>query len=930
MDQLFPDGVNLNVENFVLLAEQATTSSAEQEIANQILTEYKSLENSWLNLDIILEQTDSLNAKFIALLIFKDGVQKRWDSISDELHEHYKQFFFNSTINWCNEKVDSRLISEANRCLVEILKNIWPEQWPSFIHDYIAASKVSMESCINCLFVLSELSDDAIDNISLTSERTVELQTALSNDVELVISHAEDVLTSGVPQAALQAMKTISHFLRWMELSDIFESGIIPAMLELIKDESLRDSALECLGAIPEHSSATASDAMSDLFDSVVSAVNDIGGVETCNSQALAETLSDFLTVDGCSLLQGQMLGAPTLSIQWVLSIFVTNPDATRICTDCLADLCCYFFNCRSIVQPIPELIITMFTVLINHMESPPDFPPKEMSTPEIYENLKTSVVVLANLHKAEAAQILLQQVMEAEDIDQLMKICWSLGAVSRIFTTEIESKIAPPIMEFLEKEIDNGAVNDVAALYCYVSSHFSRYLYKNWEQLHNFIVRLISFLQEENPYLQEAAVDAISLISNTCWKELISPHGPETSFVQNLTELSSSLCTILPSELVPDLYEALAKLITKVSDSSKGPLIAQMLVTPVELWSQAIENLTDYTDILLPIAVFSKVILISDTAFYPEVEDVIERCVQFFSHLTQNEDDGVINVRAKILELVKAYFIYHYDCKSVPSIIETVVTDYMSAPFHLKLPQSLDCFTTILNKLKDNPPFDDSFIADIVIPTKEIVEMPSPDLAASYAKLLSQLLGCEFVRESEHFGELLELLMILVKRSEEYVSRRALAGLLNLLNDTTSNEALSQLVLPNYAKDILQDLISTVMDRVHLFVFSNLTQALKLLMICNPDKEEVSDAIVERILQDYPYVTQENALNFAQTLCESLTNESEFKNVLKNFIISLRKTSSKARAMYSQIDPETLGLEGHEEDRHGDENDDPFLPQEF
>ena len=924
MDELFPDGVNLDVASFSRLAEAATTDSPIQSEANQILTEYKSLENSWLNLDIIMEQSSSIHAKFIAMHIFIDGVQKQWETISEEQQAHYREFFFSATINFCNESVERSLISEANRCLVEILKIDWPASWPSFIHDYIAASKASIASCINCLVVLSELSDDAIDNVSLTSERTTELQNALTHDVGLVIDHAESVLQSGSFEAASQALQTLSHFLRWMDLSDVFSSAIVPSAISLIADENLRNSALDCLAAIAEHPSSTSSVEMSELFDSFVAAVEENGGIEACGSTSLAEALSAFLTLDGCSLLQGQILGAPTLSIQWILKI-LDSQTAVRTCVDCLAELSTYFFSQKSIVQPIPELIITMFTVLINNMESPTDFPPRELTNSETYENMRVSVIVLANLQREATAQILVQEMQEAEDIESLLKIIWSASAVSGAYTQEIETQIAAAMLTFLEGELDSGASYEVACGYAYLAAHFTRYLYNNWEHLHNVSRRLFSYLTEENEELQDASVSAILMLAQRCWKHLIVPHQGEKAFVIELTEQINSLISALPGNLVPTLYEALSELIIHVNDESKGHLIAQMLVAPVELWKTAIEDLTEYTNILTPIAVFSKVIVISDTAFYPEVEEVIERAVQLLTQLSSTDEEGAVDVRSNILELVEAFFKFHYDSSSVQPLIQIVVTDYMEAPINLKLPQSLDCFSQILRKLPSEPPFDESFLSDIVLATKEVLDLPSPEIAASYAKLLGILLGFEFVRSSELFGQLLELLIVGVMRPEEFVTRRALSGLLNFLNDTATNESLREFVVANFAIPILQDLTTAIMDRIHLPVFNMLSQAIILLIRINPDKESVCGAMVERITTNYHHVPGEDATNFVQTLISSTENEKDFKEIMKDFIISLRKTSSKARAMYSQIDNDALGLDGPAEI-----SNDPFTPEEF
>ena len=54
-------------------------------------------------------------------------------------------------------------IGKLNLTLVEILKQEWPHNWPSFIGDLVGSSKTSEVLCENNMQILKRLSEEVFD-----------------------------------------------------------------------------------------------------------------------------------------------------------------------------------------------------------------------------------------------------------------------------------------------------------------------------------------------------------------------------------------------------------------------------------------------------------------------------------------------------------------------------------------------------------------------------------------------------------------------------------------------------------------------------------------------------------------------------------------------------------------------------------------------
>lgn len=59
--------------------------------------------------------------------------------------------------------MQKELVGKLNRTLIQILKQEWPNKWPSFIPDIVGASRNSEALCQNNMEILKLLSEEVFD-----------------------------------------------------------------------------------------------------------------------------------------------------------------------------------------------------------------------------------------------------------------------------------------------------------------------------------------------------------------------------------------------------------------------------------------------------------------------------------------------------------------------------------------------------------------------------------------------------------------------------------------------------------------------------------------------------------------------------------------------------------------------------------------------
>lgn len=125
---------------------------------------------NWFRVDLILESSQTNgNTKFFALQILENAIKYRWKTLPAEQRNGIKSFVVNLVIARSSAEEtyrggggqDRLFTSKLNVILVQIVKQEWPHNWPSFISDIVNASKTNETLCENNMIILKLLSEEA-------------------------------------------------------------------------------------------------------------------------------------------------------------------------------------------------------------------------------------------------------------------------------------------------------------------------------------------------------------------------------------------------------------------------------------------------------------------------------------------------------------------------------------------------------------------------------------------------------------------------------------------------------------------------------------------------------------------------------------------------------------------------------------------------
>jgi len=151
-------------------------------------------------------------------------------------------------------KTHRTLLNKLNLVLVSILKQEWPQNWPTFINEIVAASRSSIFICENNMIILRLLSEEVFDYSAdqMTSAKTRNLKTTMCNEFSQIFQLCQEVLSSATQPNLIKAtLETLLRFCNWIPLGYIFETPLIETLRSrFLTVEDFRNLALQVLTEI--------------------------------------------------------------------------------------------------------------------------------------------------------------------------------------------------------------------------------------------------------------------------------------------------------------------------------------------------------------------------------------------------------------------------------------------------------------------------------------------------------------------------------------------------------------------------------------------------------------------------------------------------------------------------------------------------------
>ncbi|KAF9009428.1 CRM1 C terminal-domain-containing protein [Cyathus striatus] len=235
-----------------------TGGGAEQQVAQQVLTQFQEHPDSWTKVPDILKRSSFPQSKFIGLQILEKLIQTRWKTLPDDQRQGIRNFIVGITIDVASNEVTLRkektFINKLNLALVQILKQEWPHNWPGFIPELVESSKTNLSLCENNMVILKLLSEEIFDFSAeqMTQTKIKNLKNQMCGEFSEIFKLCSEVLEEAQKVSLIKAtLETLLRFLNWIPLGYIFETTIIDLLLNrFLEAPEFRNVTLKCLAEI--------------------------------------------------------------------------------------------------------------------------------------------------------------------------------------------------------------------------------------------------------------------------------------------------------------------------------------------------------------------------------------------------------------------------------------------------------------------------------------------------------------------------------------------------------------------------------------------------------------------------------------------------------------------------------------------------------
>ncbi|KAI8365384.1 nuclear export factor CRM1 [Radiomyces spectabilis] len=290
-------------------------SGQEQQLAQQLLTQFQDHEEAWTRVDGILERSNVPQTKFIALQILEKFIQTRWNTLNADSRNAIRYFIVNVIVKVSSDEQslvkERTYINKLNMVLVQILKQEWPRNWPQFIPEILASSQTNLALCENNMAILKLLSEEIFDYSAeqMTQSKTSNLRNQMCGEFSDIYQLCTQVLEKATKPSLIKAtLETLLRFLSWVPLGYVFETDLIDTLRSrFFEVPQFRNITLKCLTEIGSlNVDNQYGDKLVSLFTNVMTAINtmippntDIADVYENSSdddQEFVQNLAIFLT----------------------------------------------------------------------------------------------------------------------------------------------------------------------------------------------------------------------------------------------------------------------------------------------------------------------------------------------------------------------------------------------------------------------------------------------------------------------------------------------------------------------------------------------------------------------------------------------------------------------------------------------------------
>ncbi|KAJ7880171.1 CRM1 C terminal-domain-containing protein [Mycena leptocephala] len=211
----------------------------EQQMAQLALTQFEEHPESWTRVPEILEKSTFPRQRCAIYCCIRNFIVGETVKVaSDDMSLRRERTYLN----------------KLNLVLVQVLKQEWPHNWPTFISELVQSSTVNLSLCENNMAILKLLSEEIFDFSAeqMTQTKIKNLKNQISGEFSEIFKLCCEVLKDANKSSLIKAtLETLLRFLNWIPLGYIFETQVIDLLLtRFLEQVEFRNVTLKCLAEI--------------------------------------------------------------------------------------------------------------------------------------------------------------------------------------------------------------------------------------------------------------------------------------------------------------------------------------------------------------------------------------------------------------------------------------------------------------------------------------------------------------------------------------------------------------------------------------------------------------------------------------------------------------------------------------------------------
>lgn len=635
--------------------------------------------------------------------------------------------------------------------------------------------------------------------------------------------------------------------------------------------------------------------------------------------------------------------------------------------------------------------------VLISKMVKPPEVTIKENEEGRIvraeeedtdelalYKMMREALIYLTHLNPENTESTMLNRLtqecltvdggtQEQWSFTQLNRLCWAIGSISGAMQETDEKRFLVSVIKDLLSlcEMKRGKENKavVASNIMYVVGQYPRFLRAHWKFLKTVIHKLIEFMHETFPGVQEMAVDTFLKICQKCKKKFVQLQRDEqVPFVEELMTHVAQDISELEHLHICTYFEAVGYMISAASADGKAILVDSLMRLFNEKWAAILRSLATVgpqeafkdqqmlREISLTLRVNERVLSAVGPAFhtqlgliYNDMLKIYKVCSEFITHSIAQNGPQVTgfahirlmrNVKRGTLHLVQTFVekaAVEQDVaeaglnaaelagRFVPPLLEPVLADYKNSLPQARDAEVLDLLATLAAKLSGSISSEIPRIFDMVFEcTLDMIKgdfQSFPDHRTKFYELLkavnSHCFQALFTLPEQQLRLYVDSLVWAAKHEQPQVADSGLQIITQFLERLLAGPPQIYIgFFKQYYLSLLQDILSVLTDTLHKpglqlqqTILMQLISAVASGKLAEADlpKQRAMECLYGLIGKSFPSLHEKQVEIFVLNCFNKCASPAEFQQHVRDFLIQLREWGSHEEALYEPERQEAL-----------------------